>query len=104
MREIDQILLHRPDLGTLVRQAADLRTELADHRRGGAPQPSALTSAELRLLPMLCTHLSFPEIAAGLFVSPHTIKSQARSIYRKLGASSRNQAVERARELGLLDA
>jgi ABC-type Zn2+ transport system substrate-binding protein/surface adhesin len=43
------------------------------------------------------------EIAAGLFVSPNTIKSQAMSIYRKLGASSRNQAVTRSRELGLLE-
>jgi LuxR family maltose regulon positive regulatory protein len=57
----------------------------------------------LRLLPLLSTHLSFPEIAGELFLSPHTIKSQARSIYRKLGASSRNQAVSRARELALLD-
>jgi LuxR family transcriptional regulator, maltose regulon positive regulatory protein len=52
---------------------------------------------------MLATHLSFPEIAAEMFLSPHTIKSQALSIYRKLGASSRHQAVIRARELGLLE-
>ena len=52
---------------------------------------------------MLATHLSFPEIAAQMFVSPHTVKSQAVSLYRKLGASSRSQAVARSRELGLLD-
>jgi LuxR family maltose regulon positive regulatory protein len=52
---------------------------------------------------MLATHLSFPEIGAGLFLSPHTVKSQAMSIYRKLGASSRSQAVARSRELGLLE-
>ena len=52
---------------------------------------------------MLPTHLSFPEIAAQLFLSPHTIKSEAMSIYRKLGASSRSQAVGRSRELGLLE-
>ena len=51
----------------------------------------------------MSTHLSFPEIAAELFLSRHTIKSQAISIYRKLGTSSRNQAVTRARELGLLE-
>jgi LuxR family maltose regulon positive regulatory protein len=45
----------------------------------------------------------FGEIAAELFLSPHTIKTQARSIYRKLGASTRSQAVTRARQLGLLD-
>jgi LuxR family transcriptional regulator, maltose regulon positive regulatory protein len=38
-----------------------------------------------------------------LFLSPNTIKSQAISIYRKLGAASRNQAVTRSRELGLLE-
>ena len=50
----------------------------------------------------LSTHLSFPEIAAEMFLSRTTIKSQAISIYRKLGASSRSQAVARSRELGLL--
>ena len=62
-----------------------------------------MTAAELRLLPLLCTHLSFPEIAAGGFLSPSTIKSQAVSMYRKLGVTSRNQAVTRARELVLLE-
>ena len=55
------------------------------------------------MLPLLATHLSFPEIAAELTLSPHTIKSQMKSIYRKLGASSRHEAVTRARELGLLE-
>ena len=52
---------------------------------------------------MLATHLSFPEIGAEMFLSPHNVKSQAISIYRKLDVSSRNQAVTRSRELGLLD-
>jgi LuxR family maltose regulon positive regulatory protein len=52
---------------------------------------------------MLCTHLSFPEIAAEMFLSPHTIKSETKAVYRKLDASSRSQAVTRARELGLLE-
>ena len=58
-----------------------------------------MTAAELRLLPMLSTHLSVPE----MFLSPHTVKSKMKAIYRKLGASSRSQAVTRARELGLLE-
>jgi LuxR family maltose regulon positive regulatory protein len=57
----------------------------------------------MRLLPMLSTHLSFPEIAEELFLSPHTVKSQAMSLYRRLGASSRSEAVTRSRELGLLE-
>jgi|SRR5580658_221818 DNA-binding CsgD family transcriptional regulator len=63
----------------------------------------ALTGAELRLLPLLSTHLSFPEIASELFLSRNTVKSQAYSIYHKLGASSRSQAVARSGELGLLE-
>jgi DNA-binding CsgD family transcriptional regulator len=64
----------------------------------------ALTGAELRLLRLLSTHLSFPEIASELFLSRNTVKSQAYSIYHKLGASSRSQAVARSCELGLLEA
>ena len=63
---------------------------------------SALTMAERRLLPLLCTHLTAAGIAAKLFLSPHTIKSQMKSVYRKLGATTRTQAVTRSRELGLL--
>ena len=103
MREIDEILKRRPDLGTVVDEARALRDRLAAERAPAAPGASSLTAAELRVLPMLATHLSFPEIGAEMFLSPHTVKSQAMSIYRKLGASSRNQAVTRSRELGLLE-
>jgi LuxR family maltose regulon positive regulatory protein len=103
MREADQILRRRPGLGVLARQARDLRAELS--RAGGpaAAGASALTAAELRLLPLLSTHLSFPEIAAQMFLSRNTIKSTVNSIYRKLGTSSRSQAVARSRQLGLLE-
>ena len=103
MREIDEILKRRPDLGTLIGEAGALRARLSAEHAPAAPGASSLTAAELRVLPMLATHLSFPEIGAEMFLSPHTVKSQAMSIYRKLGASSRNQAVTRSRELGLLE-
>jgi LuxR family maltose regulon positive regulatory protein len=103
MREIDQLLGHRPDLGTLAREAQALRAQLAAGRGTPASGPSALTAAELRVLPLLSAHLSFPEVGAELLRSPSTVKSQAASIYRKLGAATRSQAVARARELGLLD-
>ena len=103
MREVDELLRHRPGLGNLTGQARALRARLAEDRGPSAPGASALTAAELRLLPLLSTHLSFPEIAGELFLSPNTIKSQAISIYRKLGAASRSQAVTRSRELGLLE-
>jgi LuxR family maltose regulon positive regulatory protein len=103
MREIEEILKRRPGLGTLVDEALELRARLSAERGPATPGMSSLTTAELRVLPMLATHLSFPEIGAEMFLSPHTVKSQAMSIYRKLGASSRNQAVVRSRELGLLE-
>ena len=95
------ILLQRPDLGLLPAQADRLEAKLATIKARAAG-PSALTAAELRLLPLLSTHLPVPEIAAELFLSPHTVKSEMKSIYRKLGATSRTQAVTRSRELGLL--
>ncbi len=103
MREVDELLKRRPALGNLADEAQALRARLAEERGSSAPGASALTAAELRLLPMLSTHLSFPQIAGELFLSRNTIKSQAVSIYRKLGAFSRSQAVARSRELGLLE-
>jgi LuxR family transcriptional regulator, maltose regulon positive regulatory protein len=103
MREIDDLLRRRPGMGNLADQASELRAELATQHASAGPGASALTAAELRLLPLLSTHLSLPEIAHELFLSRNTIKTQANSIYRKLGASSRSQAVTRSRELGLLD-
>jgi LuxR family transcriptional regulator, maltose regulon positive regulatory protein len=103
MREIDELLARRPDLGTLVGEAQTLRDRLSASPARSVPGASSLTAAELRVLPLLATHLSFQEIGAELFLSPHTVKSQAISIYRKLGAASRSQAVARSRELALLE-
>jgi LuxR family maltose regulon positive regulatory protein len=92
-----------PSSRTLVEQGSALRAGLSKERGSSLPAASSLTTAELRILPMLATHLSFPEIGAEMFLSPNTVKSQAMSVYRKLGASSRSQAVARSRELGLLE-
>jgi LuxR family maltose regulon positive regulatory protein len=103
MREIDEVLARRPGLGTLVGEAGALRARLATERGSSVPGASALTAAELRLLPLLSTHLSAAEIAAELVLSRHTIKSRMKSLYRKLDASTRSQAVARARDVGLLE-
>jgi DNA-binding CsgD family transcriptional regulator len=71
--------------------------------RSSAPGAWSLTAAELRILPLLATHLSGPEIAAELFLSPHTVKSHQLSLYRKLGVTSRSAAVARSRDLALLE-
>jgi DNA-binding CsgD family transcriptional regulator len=103
MQEIDEALRRRPGQETPAGEPEALRDRLAEERGSRAPRAAALTAAELRLLPLLATHLTFPEIAAELFLSYNTIKSQALSLYRKLGASSRNQAVAQARALGLIE-
>lgn len=61
-----------------------------------------LTDRELALLRYLPTALSQREIAAELYVSLNTVKTHARGLYRKLGVTGRQPAVQRARELGLL--
>lgn len=103
MREVDDLLRRRPDLGTLVGETKELRAELSGQRGARSPGASALTAAELRVIPLLATHLTSAEIASELFVSVHTVKSQQASLYRKLGTSSRSQAISRARQLGLLE-
>jgi LuxR family maltose regulon positive regulatory protein len=64
--------------------------------------PGSLTTAELRVLQLLRTHLSFREMAAGLHVSANTVKTHAHAVYRKLDACSRSEAVTKARGAGLL--
>jgi LuxR family maltose regulon positive regulatory protein len=100
-REIADVLRRRPDLGVLNDEAEALaaRSRLASSTEASAP---SLTTAELRLLPLLPTHLSFREIGDELHLSANTVKTQAISIYRKLGVVSRSDAVARATETGLL--
>ena len=95
-------MIRRPKLGRLGLEAAALQMRLQEIR-GGTPGASTLTMAELRVLPLLSTHLTFKEIAERLFVSHHTIKTQAISIYRKLDATSRTEAIARAVDVGLID-
>ena len=100
--EAEEIVGRDPAMGVLVEEIEELRGHLERSIEGPAGA-SMLTLAELRLLPILATHRSLPEIAAQLGRSSNTIKTQAKSIYRKLEATSRSEAVDRARALGLLD-
>lgn len=61
-----------------------------------------LTAAELRLLPHLATHMSLQQIADELVIGRETAKTQAAAVYRKLGVSSRADAVAEAERIGLL--
>jgi LuxR family maltose regulon positive regulatory protein len=98
--QVHDILQQRPDLGVLPHLANQLQSKLAKIQ-AIAVGASSLTAAELRLLPLLSTHLSYREIGERLYVSSHTVKTQAYSAYQKLGASSRSEAVARAHDLGL---
>jgi LuxR family maltose regulon positive regulatory protein len=73
-------------------------------RRGGRARAAAegLSERELMVLRLLATSLTQREIGRELFLSLNTVKSYTRSIFRKLRASSREQAVARARELELI--
>ncbi len=102
LREAEDVLLHRPALGTLVGEVEDLRRLLTTGEPAGAAGGAPLTPAELRLLPYLQTHLTIREIGQRLFLSRNTVSTQVGSIYRKLGVSSRSDAVQRATAIGLL--
>jgi len=121
LAEPDRVLLPaliRVALGLLDRHAGNGRAEAAltceaANRPGQAPRAAPppgepawpdepLTDSEARVLRYLPTHLRAPEIAAELYVSANTVKTHLRHLYRKLGAHSRQEAVQRARAIGLL--
>jgi LuxR family transcriptional regulator, maltose regulon positive regulatory protein len=99
--EIEEIACSLPDLGALGTRAQELQKEVDGIPEPEGAQAVGLTPAELRLLPLLSTHLSFREIAEQLYLSRNTIKTQAISLYRKLGVSSRSEAIAEAHRLGL---
>jgi LuxR family maltose regulon positive regulatory protein len=102
-REAGELLVLVPD-GDLLQErltALEQSTDAADVPIGVLVTP--MTPAEMRVLRYLPTHLTFAAIADELFVSRNTVKTQAISIYRKLGVTARGPAVDAARGLGLLD-
>jgi len=103
-RQASRIIRRRGPFGLLSTCVASMRREIDAVPGAGDVVGSGLTAAELRLLPLLATHLSFREIGERLFVSRNTIKTQAISVYRKLGVSSRSDAIRRADDLGIIDA
>ena len=100
--EAEDALAYCPDPGSVVERAT------APLRGVGPPRPvpklpygEQLSQREAAVLALLPTALSLRDIASSLSVSNNTIKTQTRSIYRKLGVPNRAEAVARARELGL---
>lgn len=96
------ILRHCADPGPLVSTwlAEEQRAEAARARGQVLHEP--LTDRELTIVRLLPAPASLRELSAELFVTPNTLKTHLRAIYRKLGAESRAEAVIRAREGGLI--
>ena len=101
--EAERFVHEIPDSPVLRDWIEESRAQLGAVARS-AEKAWTLTSAELRVLRLLPTHLSFPAIAKSLFVSPNTVKTHVRAVYRKLDASSRAEAVALALDAGLLEA
>jgi LuxR family maltose regulon positive regulatory protein len=91
------------DATALRRRLTSLRATLDAFPAVSVPGSGHLTTAELRVLRYLPTHLSFRQIGERLYLSRHTVKTEAISAYRKLGVNSRSDAVRQARELGILE-
>jgi LuxR family maltose regulon positive regulatory protein len=95
---------HRTSHAALLADLLDVLggSPVEPRRRGPGMLPVGLSESELRVLRYLPSNLSAPEIAAELYVSTSTVKTHMRHIYDKLDAHRRTEAVERARQLGLL--
>jgi len=104
LREARDELGELADSGTIPSLAAGLERQLRQARRqaseGEILEPPS--GAELAVLRLLETDLSARGLGAELFLSPNTVRSHMRAIYRKLGVSSRTAAVARANALGLI--
>jgi ATP/maltotriose-dependent transcriptional regulator MalT len=105
LKRARRMIAEFPDPGRLPAIAATVEEDLITARAAAAngrvvERP---TAAELTVLQCLATGLSRREIGAELYISLNTVKTHTRELYRKLGASSRAEAVAKAEALGLLD-
>ncbi len=101
---LERLPRHRTAHAALLSDILDLLAGSAlPARAGQRPElREDLTESELRVLRFLPSNLSAPEIGRELYLSLSTVKTHMRQIYAKLGVHRRTEAVDRARELGLL--
>jgi LuxR family transcriptional regulator, maltose regulon positive regulatory protein len=90
-----------PDPGVLSQRLEEVARRLTPVQARTSPD-RALTERELDVLRLLAEGLTKREVAAMLFLSYSTIHSHTKAIYRKLASSSRDEVLERARELRLI--
>ena len=91
------------DAGALAARLEDAERALqvVSQREGGGAD-AELSEREVAVLRLLATDLSQREIGSQLYVSFNTVKSHTRTLFRKLGVTSRADAVARGRDLGHL--
>ena len=82
--------------------AAEPQQAAPSRAAAGIRLAEPLSARELEVLSLIAEGLNNQQIAARLYLSPHTVKAHARNIYAKLGVSSRTQAAAKGRALGLL--
>jgi LuxR family transcriptional regulator, maltose regulon positive regulatory protein len=90
-----------PFMEQLIGAALEVRATQPDASRSRRMLIEPLTAAEMRILKLLPTS-TYLQMAATLYVSRNTVKTHLRSVYQKLGVTSRSEAIERAVELRLL--
>jgi len=100
--QVRDIVAECPDLGIVAEQSAKLLTTV-NELGTGVIGVSSLTASELRIVPFLATYLTLQQIADRLYLSRHTVKSHALSIYRKVDAAGRSEAIEHLIAAGLVD-
>lgn len=106
---VQPILDEQSVLGSLlplaVEQAAVDLPGFVAREDAATPRPvyvEPLTGREQEVLAYMATHLTYPEIAAELYVSNNTVKTHTRAVFRKLAVSKRADAVARAKYYGLI--
>jgi LuxR family maltose regulon positive regulatory protein len=90
-----------PFLERIIGAALEVRATQPGAPPSSGVLPAPVTAAELRVLKLLPT-TSYVQMAAALYISRNTVKAHLRSIYNKLGVSSRTEAIERAIDLRLI--
>ena len=102
LRELECWMATQPDGSPVAEHLVVLQQAVDAAAMPWADQSSQLTAAELRVLQFLPTNLSLGDVADRLYVSRNTVKTHVAAIYRKLGVSTRNEAVVIARDAELV--
>jgi LuxR family maltose regulon positive regulatory protein len=102
LAEARTMLERYPDAGIFPERLERQERKLRRIKRRDGSLDGELTERELQVLHLLPGELSTPQMAQSLYVAPSTVRTQVKSIYRKLGVSSRDEAVEEAYARGLI--